>query len=31
MAAIKVLNMKGSEVGSIELSDNVFAVEYNEP
>ena len=31
MAAIKVLNMKGSEVGSIELNDNVFAVEYNEP
>ena len=31
MAAIKVLNMNGSEVGSIELSDNVFAVEYNEP
>ena len=31
MAAIKVLNMKGSEVGSIELSDTVFAVEYNEP
>ena len=30
MAAIKVLNMKGSEVGSIELNDNVFAVEYNE-
>ena len=31
MAAIKVLNMNGSEVGSIELNDNVFAVEYNEP
>ncbi len=31
MAAIKVLNMKGSEVGSIELNDNVFGVEYNEP
>ena len=31
MAAIKVLNMQGSEVGSIELNDNVFAVEYNEP
>ena len=31
MAAIKVFNMKGSEVGSIELNDNVFAVEYNEP
>ena len=31
MAAIKVLNMNGSEVGSIELNDNVFGVEYNEP
>ena len=31
MAAIKVLNMKGSEVGTIELNDNVFGVEYNEP
>ncbi len=31
MAAIKVLNMNGSEVGSIELNDNVFAVDYNEP
>ena len=31
MAAIKVLNMNGSEVGSMELNDNVFAVEYNEP
>ena len=31
MAAIKVLNMSGSEVGSIELNDNVFGVEYNEP
>ena len=31
MATIKVVNMKGSEVGSIELKDNVFAVEYNEP
>ena len=31
MAAIKVLNMQGSEVGSMELNDNVFAVEYNEP
>jgi large subunit ribosomal protein L4 len=31
MAAIKVLNMNGSEVGSIELNDKVFAVEYNEP
>ena len=31
MAAIKVLNMKGSEVGTIELNDNVFGVDYNEP
>ena len=31
MAAIKVLNMNGSEVGTIELNDNVFGVEYNEP
>ncbi len=31
MAAIKVLNMNGSEVGSIELNDNVFGVEDNEP
>ena len=30
MAAIKVLNMSGSEVGSIELNDNVFGVDYNE-
>ena len=30
MAAIKVLNMNGSEVGTIELNDNVFGVEYNE-
>ena len=31
MAAIKVYNLQGSEVGSMELNDNVFAVEYNEP
>ena len=31
MAAIKVLNMNGSEVGTIELNDNVFGVDYNEP
>ena len=31
MAAIKVLNMSGSEVGSIELNDNVFGVDFNEP
>ena len=30
MAAIKVVNMNGSEVGSIELIDSVFGVEYNE-
>ena len=31
MAAIKVLNMSGSEVGSIELKDNDFADDYNAP
>ena len=31
MAAIKVFNMKGSEVGTMELNDNVFGVEYREP
>ena len=30
MATIKVYNMKGSEVGSIELNDNIFGVEYRE-
>ena len=30
MAAIKVLNMNGSEVGTMELNDNVFGVEYKE-
>ena len=30
MAAIKVLNMNGAEVGEIELNDNVFGVEYRE-
>ena len=30
MAAIKVLNMKGSEVGTMELSYSVFGVEYKE-
>ncbi len=30
MASVKVLNMSGSEVGSIELNDNIFAVEVNE-
>jgi len=31
MPSIKILNMKGSEVGKMELDDNFFAVEYNEP
>ena len=31
MAAIKVYNMNGSEVGTMELNDNVFEVEYREP
>ena len=30
MAAIKVLNMSGAEVGEIELNDSVFGVEYKE-
>ncbi len=30
MANVKVYNMSGSEVGSIELSDSIFAVEVNE-
>lgn len=30
MANVKVLNMSGSEVGSLELNDNIFAVEVNE-
>ena len=30
MAAIKVLNMKGAEVGEMELSESVFGVEYKE-
>ncbi len=30
MANVKVLNMSGSEVGSIELNDSIFAVEVNE-
>ena len=29
MANVKVFNMSGSEVGSIELNDSVFAVEVN--
>ncbi len=31
MANLKVYNMKGAEVGTLELSDDVFGVEYNEP
>ncbi len=30
MANVKVLNMGGNEVGSIELNDSIFAVEVNE-
>jgi len=30
VANVKVLNMGGNEVGSIELNDNIFAVEVNE-
>ena len=30
MATVSVLNMEGSEVGTIELSDAVFGVEVNE-
>ena len=30
MAAIKVYNMQGSEVGTMELNENVFGVEYKE-
>lgn len=31
MAKVKVFNMKAEEVGSQNLNDNVFGVEYNEP
>ena len=31
MANVKVYNMKGEEVGTLELSDAVFGAEYNEP
>ena len=27
----KLLNMNGEEVGKLNLSDNLFAVDYNEP
>ena len=30
MAKVSVLNMEGSKVGTIELSDAVFGVEVNE-
>lgn len=30
MATVKLLNMKGEEVGSINLNDNIFAAEINE-
>ena len=30
MSNVKVYNMKGAEVGEVELNDSVFAVEYNE-
>lgn len=30
MATVKVFNMSGSEVGNIDLSDGIFAVEVNE-
>lgn len=30
MANVKVLNMSGNEVGSIELNDSIFAVEVNQ-
>ncbi len=31
MANVKVYNMKGAEVGTIELNDGLFGAEYNEP
>ena len=31
MPNVKVYNMKGKESGTIELSDALFAIEYNEP
>ena len=30
MATVKVVNMKGEEVGSIELLDTIFAADVNE-
>ena len=31
MAKVKVFNMKAEEVGTVELNNDVFGVEYNEP
>ena len=31
MANVKVYNMKGEEVETLELSDAIFGAEYNEP
>ncbi len=31
MANVKVYNMKGAEVGTIDLPDEIFGAEYNEP
>lgn len=31
MAKVKVYNVKAQEVGSINLADDLFAIEYNEP
>lgn len=31
MANVKVYNMKGAEVGTIDLNDELFGAEYNEP
>ena len=31
MANVKVYNMKGEEVGTMDLADELFGVEYNEP
>ncbi len=31
MANVKVYNMKGEEVGTMQLSDDLFGAEYNEP
>ena len=31
MSTIKVLNMAGAEVGTVELSDGIFGIEPNMP